>query len=241
MEPARSDPNQQIPRRGTLDHPGLGLEARAHRAGRGRLSALAMAPFNAWPVLFVTFPVRLADDGAAAAGAARGAGGGDVGLLVRARLFRARAVLDRQRLPGRCADLRLADAVRGARPAGLPALFPALGFALARLIWTRMRRGCWRSRSAHGQRMAARPCAVGIPMECLRLRAVGAAGAGADGVADRAVGMTFLSVAIFASPAALIDGSSRGRKPWIAPVAALSLLVAMGSTAPCGCRCSRPH
>ena len=35
MEPARSDPNQ-IPRRGTLDHPGLGLEARAHRAGRGR-------------------------------------------------------------------------------------------------------------------------------------------------------------------------------------------------------------
>src|SRR6185295_18216765 len=39
-------------------------------------------------------------------------------------------------------------------------------------------------------------------------------------------GMTFLSVAIFASPAALIDGSSRGRKPWIP--AALSLLVAMG-------------
>ena len=41
-------------------------------------------------------------------------------------------------------------------------------------------------------------------------------------------GMTFLSVAIFASPAVLIDGSSRGRKPWIAPVAALALLVAMG-------------
>jgi apolipoprotein N-acyltransferase len=42
-------------------------------------------------------------------------------------------------------------------------------------------------------------------------------------------GMTFLSVAIFASPAALIDGSSRGRKPWLAPLAALSLLVAMGA------------
>jgi apolipoprotein N-acyltransferase len=39
--------------------------------------------------------------------------------------------------------------------------------------------------------------------------------------------MTFLAVAIFASPAVLIDGSSRGRKPWIAPVAALGLLVAM--------------
>jgi len=41
-------------------------------------------------------------------------------------------------------------------------------------------------------------------------------------------GMTFLTVAIFASPAALIDGSSRGRKPWIAPVAAIAVLVAMG-------------
>src|SRR5260221_226870 len=40
---------------------------------------------------------------------ARRAGGGAVGLLVRARLFRAGAVLDRLRLPGRCADLRLAD------------------------------------------------------------------------------------------------------------------------------------
>ena len=41
-------------------------------------------------------------------------------------------------------------------------------------------------------------------------------------------GLTFLRVAIFASPAVLIDGSSRGRKPWIAPAAALALLVAMG-------------
>jgi apolipoprotein N-acyltransferase len=41
-------------------------------------------------------------------------------------------------------------------------------------------------------------------------------------------GLTFLSVAIFASPAALIDGSSRGRKPWIAPAMALAVLVAMG-------------
>src|SRR5947199_7636487 len=40
--------------------------------------------------------------------------------------------------------------------------------------------------------------------------------------------MTLLAVAIFASPAVLIDGTSRGRKPWIAPVAALALLAAMG-------------
>src|SRR4029078_9885921 len=42
-------------------------------------------------------------------------------------------------------------------------------------------------------------------------------------------GMTFLTVAIFASPAVLIDGTSRGRKPWIAPVAALCVLIAMGA------------
>ncbi len=41
-------------------------------------------------------------------------------------------------------------------------------------------------------------------------------------------GMTFLTVAIFASPAALIDSASRGRKPWSAPAAALAVLVAMG-------------
>ncbi len=40
-------------------------------------------------------------------------------------------------------------------------------------------------------------------------------------------GMTFLSVAIFASPAALIASRSRGQRPWIAPVAALAVLIAM--------------
>src|SRR4029079_4331200 len=40
--------------------------------------------------------------------------------------------------------------------------------------------------------------------------------------------MTLLSFAMCASPAVLIDGSSRSRKPWIAPVAALALLAGMG-------------
>src|SRR5205814_2980748 len=41
-------------------------------------------------------------------------------------------------------------------------------------------------------------------------------------------GMTFLSVAIFASPAVLIDGKSSGRRPWTVPVAAIAVLVTMG-------------
>ncbi len=115
---------------------------------------------------------------------------------------------------------------------GLPAylaLFPAFGFALARLIWTR-----------DASRVLA--LAIGLTVsEWLRghvlcgfpWNAFGYALSEPLALAQTASliglwGMTFLCVAIFASPAALIDGSSRGRKPWIAPVAALSLLVAMG-------------
>ena len=53
-------------------------------------------------------------------------------------------------------------------------------------------------------------------------------------------GMTFLAVAIFASPAALIDGSVARRKPWIAPAAALALARRWAFSARSGFRCSRP-
>jgi apolipoprotein N-acyltransferase len=42
-------------------------------------------------------------------------------------------------------------------------------------------------------------------------------------------GLTFVAVAIFASPAVLIDDRSRTYRPWLAPVLALILLVAMGA------------
>src|SRR5262249_41050396 len=41
-------------------------------------------------------------------------------------------------------------------------------------------------------------------------------------------GLTFLSVAIFASPAVLIARRSRAQRLWIAPVGALAVLIAMG-------------
>ena len=75
---------------------------------------------------------------------------------------------------------------------GLPAylaLFTAVGFALARLIWTRdasrvlaLAVGLTVSEWLRGHLLSR------IPVECLRLRAVGAAGAGANRLADRAVG-----------------------------------------------------
>jgi apolipoprotein N-acyltransferase len=115
---------------------------------------------------------------------------------------------------------------------GLPAylaLFTAFGFALARLIWTR-----------DASRVIALAASLTLS-EWLRghvltgfpWNAFGYALTEPLALAQMASliglwGLTFLSVAIFASPAVLIDSSKGGRKPWLAPVTALLLLVAMG-------------
>jgi apolipoprotein N-acyltransferase len=116
---------------------------------------------------------------------------------------------------------------------GLPAylaLFTALGFALARLLWTRD---------------ASRVIALAVSLtiaEWLRgqvltgfpWNAFGYALSEPLALAQTASliglwGMTFLTVVIFASPAALIDGGSRGRTPWMAPVTSIAVLIAMGA------------
>lgn len=196
----------------------------------GALSALAMAPFNAWPVLFVTFPVAVWLIDGAAAGKSRGVPAAamagfwfGLGYFVPGLYWTGNAFL---------VDAPTFAWLMPFAVLGLPAylaLFPALGFALARLIWTR-----------DASRVLA--LAIGLTVsEWLRghvlsgfpWNAFGYALSEPLALAQTASliglwGMTFLSVAIFASPAVLIDGSSRGRKPWIAPVAALALLVAMG-------------
>jgi apolipoprotein N-acyltransferase len=195
----------------------------------GALSALAMAPFNAWPVLFLTFPVAIWLIDGAGAGRWRGVpaaamsgfwfglGYFVVGLYWIGSAFLVDAPTFAWLMP---------FAVLGL-PAYL-ALFTAAGFALARLLWTRD---------------ASRLLALALSLtttEWLRghllsgfpWNSFGYALSEPLALAQTASliglwGMTFLSVAIFASPAVLIDGSSRGRKPWLAPVAALVLLAVM--------------
>ena len=196
----------------------------------GTLSALSMAPFNAWPLLFLTFPVAVWLIDGAAAGKWRGAPAAALsGFWFGLGYF----------VPGLywIGNAFLVDAPTFAwlmpfAVLGLPAylaLFPALGFALARLIWTR-----------DSSRVLA--LAIGLTIsEWLRghllsgfpWNAFGYALSEPLALAQTASliglwGMTFLAVAIFASPAVLIDGNSRGRKPWIAPVAALAMLAVMG-------------
>ena len=149
-----------------------------------------MAPFNAWPVLFVTFPVAVWLIDGAAAGKRRGVPAAamagfwfGLGYFVPGLYWTGNAFL---------VDAPTFAWLMPFAVLGLPAylaLFPALGFALARLIWTRdasrvlaLAIGLTVSEWLRGHVLS------GFPVECLRLRAVGAAGAGADGVADRAVG-----------------------------------------------------
>ena len=196
----------------------------------GALSALAMAPFNAWPVLFLSFPAAVWLIDGAAAGRWRGVPAAalsgfwfGLGYFVPGLYWIGYAFL---------VDAPTFAWLMPFAVLGLPAylaLFTAFGFAVARLLWTR-----------DASRVLA--LAIGLTIaEWLRghlltgfpWNAFGYALSEPLALAQTASliglwGMTFLSVAIFASPAVLIDGSSRGRKPWTAPVAALGLLAAMG-------------
>jgi apolipoprotein N-acyltransferase len=200
----------------------------------GALSVLAMAPFNAWPVLFLTFPIVVWLIDGAGAGRLRGVPAAALagfwfgfGYFVLGLYWIGYAFL----VDASTFAWLLPFAVLGL-PAYL-ALFTAFGFALARLIWTR-----------DGSRVIALAISL-TASEWLRghlltgfpWNTFGYALSEPLALAQTASlvglwGLTLLTVAIFASPAVLIDGRSRGRKPWIkpwiAPVVAVLVLIAMG-------------
>ena len=196
----------------------------------GALSVLALAPFNAWPVLFITFPVLvwLID----------GAGAGRLGGVPAAALTGYWFGLG-YFVPGLYwigyAFFVEADVFAWLTPfavLGLPAylsIFTAIGFALARLLWTK-----------DATRILALAASLTIA-EWLRGHALTGFPWNAFGyalseplpLAQTASligqwGMTFLTVAIFASPAALIDRTPDRRMAWRAPAAAVALLIVMG-------------
>ena len=196
----------------------------------GMLSALAMAPFNAWPVLFATFPVAVWLIDGAGAGRLRGVPAAamagwwfGLGYFVPGLYWIGYAFL---------VDAPTFAWLMPFAILGLPAylaLFTALGFALARLIWTR---DAWRV-LALAASLTLSEWLRGYALTGFPWNAFGYALTEPLALAQTASliglwGLTFLAVAIFASPSVLIDGNSRGRKPWIAPAIALVLLVVMG-------------
>ncbi len=196
----------------------------------GALSALAMAPFNAWPVLFVTFPVMVWLTDGAGAGRFKGVPAAaltgfwfGLGYFVPGLYWIGYAFL---------VDAQTFAWLMPFAVLGLPAylaLFPALGFAAARLVWTRgptrilaLAVGLTASEWLRGHAL------TGFPWN-----AFGYALAEPLALAQSAAliglwGMTLVAVAIFASPAVLIDRTARKRVPWHIPLAALAVLATMG-------------
>jgi apolipoprotein N-acyltransferase len=196
----------------------------------GALSSLAMEPFNAWPVLFLTFPAMVWLIDGAGAGRWRGVPAAamtgwwfGLGYFVPGLYWIGYAFL----VDASTFAWLLPFAILGL-PAYL-ALFTALGFALARLIWTRdASRVIALAACLTTSEWLRGHVLTGFPWNTLGYALTEPLALAQTASLIGLWGMTFLAVAIFASPAVLIDGSSRGRKPWIAPVIALLLLAAMG-------------
>jgi apolipoprotein N-acyltransferase len=196
----------------------------------GALSALAMAPFNAWPILFLTFPVMVWLIDGAGAGRWRGVPAAamagwwfGLGYFVPGLYWIGYAFL---------VDASTFAWLMPFAVLGLPAylaLFTAFGFALARLLWTRdASRVIALAASLTVSEWLRGHVLTGFPWNTFGYALTEPLALAQTASLIGLWGLTFLSVAIFASPAVLIDGSSRGRRPWIAPAMALLVLIAMG-------------
>ena len=196
----------------------------------GALSALAMAPFNAWPVLFLTFPtlVWLIDGAgvgrwqgvtvAATTGWWFGFGYFVAGLYWVGYAFLVDAPTFGWLLP---------FAVLGL-PAYL-ALYTGLGVALARVLWTR---GALRV-VALGVTLTAAEWLRGHLFTGFPWNAFGYAITTPLALAQSASlvglwGLTFIAVIVFASPATLTDDRSETRRPWLPLALGIALLAALG-------------
>ncbi len=172
----------------------------------GALSALAMVPLNAWPVLFLTFPVMVWLIDGAGAGRLRGVPAAamagwwfGLGYFVPGLYWIGYAFL---------VDAPTFAWLMPFAVLGLPAylaLFTAFGFALARLIWTRdasrvlaLAASLTLSEWLRGHVLSGFPWnafgyALSEPLALVQTASL-----------IGLWGLTFLSVAIFASPAVLI-------------------------------------
>src|SRR5258708_16751623 len=102
---------------------------------------------------------------------------------------------------------------------GLPAylaLFPAFGFSLARLIWTKdASRVIALAASLTASEWLRGHVLTGFPWNAFGYALTKPLALAQAASLIGLWGLTFLSVAIFASPAALSDGTSRRRRPSI--------------------------
>jgi apolipoprotein N-acyltransferase len=196
----------------------------------GALSALAMAPFDAWPILFLTLPtlVWLIDGsgvsrrGGVTAAAMTGWWFGFGYFLAGFYWIGYAFLVDAQTF-----GWLLPFAVIGL-PAVL-AVYMALGAALARLLWTR---GAFRI-LALGVALTASEWLRGHLFTGFPWNAFGFALTSPLALAQAASvfgiwGLTFIAIVVCASPATLGDDPSETRRPWLPLTLGLACLVALG-------------
>jgi apolipoprotein N-acyltransferase len=195
----------------------------------GAFSTLALAPVNLWPAPFLTFPLLIwLIDGSAAGrlgGTLAAAGAGwwfGFGYFVVGLYWIGNALLVDAKTFGWLMPFALV-----ALPAGL-ALFTAFGAALARLLWGRgpsrvlaLAIGLTVSEWLRGHLFTGFPWnAFGYALASPLPLAQGAALVGIWG-------LTFLAVAVYASPAVLADDRGDARRPWVAPALGAALLAGL--------------
>ncbi len=195
----------------------------------GAVSVLALAPFDLWPVLFVTLPVAvwLID------GASSGRLGGVTGAAVAGWFFGFGYFLAGLYWVGHAflVDARtfgwLLPFAVTLLPAGL-AFFMAFGFGLARALWMRgplrivaLAVGLTAAEWLRGHLF------TGFPWNALGYSLTGPAALAQTAALTGVWGLTFLAVAIFAAPAVLADERAETRRPWLPPALAGAALVAM--------------
>jgi apolipoprotein N-acyltransferase len=199
----------------------------AFAAGAG--AALALPPLNLWPAPFVSFSILLWLVDGAAAGRLGGVWSAAAvgwwfgfGYFLAGLYWIGHAFLVDVRTFGWFLPLAVT-----ALPAGM-ALYTALGVALARLIWTR---GATRvlalavaltfSEWLRGHLLGGFPWnAFGYALISPLWLAQGAALIGIWG-------LTFIAIAVFASPAVLADDRSDTAHPWVPVAISLALVLAL--------------
>jgi apolipoprotein N-acyltransferase len=197
----------------------------------GALSALAMAPFNFWPILFLTFPTLVWLIDGSGTGHGRGLGSAAAtgwwfgfGYFLAGLYWVGYAFL----VDAPTFGWLLPTAVLGL-PAGL-AIFTAFGTALARLLWAR---GAMRilalgvalttAEWLRGHVLTGFPWnAFGYALTAPLVLAQGAALIGIWG-------LTFIAVVVGASPATLVDDRAETRWPWLPLALAIAVLAGIGS------------
>jgi apolipoprotein N-acyltransferase len=196
----------------------------------GALSALAMAPFGAWPILFLTFPalVWLIDGagvgglGGVAAAAATGWWFG-FGYFLAGLYWIGYAFL---------VDAPTFGWLLPVAVIGLPAvlaIYMAFGVALARMLWMRGTPRIF----ALGAALTASEWLRGHLFTGFPWNAFGYALTAplplAQAVSAFGIwGYTFIAAVVFASPATLTDDPAETQRPWLPLTVSVAVLVALG-------------